>query len=106
MRAIGWIRVAVVTQTLALGAASIALAQTATPANTQTPTSSPTPIPSLDPAVCYSIGDDDGRLVRIAKSTGSETSIGLTGAGSIRALAAAPVGSALYAVDGGQFGSV
>lgn len=86
--------------------AAFAIACAAGGASAQTPTPTATPLPSVDPAYCYSVGDTGGSLVRIAKATGAETSIGLTGTASLEALALAPVGTTLYGADAGQVGTI
>jgi hypothetical protein len=65
----------------------------------------------LDPNVCFAVADTDDVLVSVNKTTGIETTIGLTTdatdtAISIEAIALPPAGSVLYAAAADRLGTL
>lgn len=89
--------------------ASLTVAQTATPTPTLTPvpTATTTPVPTLAPQTCYAVPDSLDSLVTIDASTGAESVVGLTGAGStLRGLAASPVGNTIYGATSDTLGTI
>jgi hypothetical protein len=95
-----------VRQFSALAAFVVAVAGTSA-ATAQTPTPTTTPVPTFAPDTCYAVPDSIDRLVSMDASTGVESVIGLTGAGStMRGLAMPPVGNTLYGATATTLGSI